>query len=145
MTAAQARVLLVASLLPFLWFAVRDQILHLRARRVSVAENVIHLLLGMLLTIVIARAFLFKGKYVTLMNVAADAEVAPELIQTKFTPENVAAAAAPLLDDEDAREEQVRRQDEALAKMGRGGTPAAEIAADAVLNVLAQPRAPTGT
>lgn len=85
----------------------------------------------------IARALLFKGKYATLMNVAADAEVAPEFIQTRFTAENVAAAAAPLLDDEGAREEQVRRQDEALAKMGRGGTPAAEIAADAVLGVLA--------
>lgn len=88
------------------------------------------------ITWAIARAFLFKGKYATLMNVAADAEVAPELIQTRFTPENVAAAAAPLLDDEDAREDQVRRQDEALALMGRGGRPAAEIAADAVLGVL---------
>jgi lipid-A-disaccharide synthase len=88
------------------------------------------------LTWAAARAFLFKGKYATLMNVAADAEVAPELIQTRFTPENVAAAAAPLIDDEAAREEQVRRQDEALARMGRGGTPAAEIAADAVLNVM---------
>jgi len=94
----------------------------------------------------LARAFLFKGKYATLMNVAADAEVAPELIQTRFTAANVAAAAAPLLDDEDAREDQIRRQDEALALMGRGGTPAAEIAADAVLKVLTQPqRSPQGT
>ncbi len=97
------------------------------------------------ITWAIARALLFKGKFATLMNVAADAEVAPEFIQTRFTPENVAAAAAPLLDDESAREEQVRRQDEALAKMGRGGTPAAEIAADAVLAVYAQPRLPRAT
>lgn len=89
------------------------------------------------ITWAIARAFLFKGKYATLMNVAADAEVAPEFIQTRFTAENIATAAAPLLDDQAAREDQVRRQDEALAKMGRGGTPAAEIAADAVLGVLA--------
>jgi lipid-A-disaccharide synthase len=88
------------------------------------------------ITWALARAFLFKGKYATLMNVAADAEVAPELIQTRFTAENVARAAAPLLDDQDAREEQVRRQDEALALMGRGGRPAAEIAADAVLQVM---------
>jgi len=81
---------------------------------------------------------LVKTKYGTLMNVAADAEVAPEFVQTRFTPENVAQAAAPLLDDEDAREEQVRRQDEALALMGRGGRPAAEIAADAVLAVKDQ-------
>jgi lipid-A-disaccharide synthase len=84
----------------------------------------------------VARALLFKGKYVTLMNVAADKEIAPELLQTKFTPENIAAAAAPLLDDDDLREEQIRKQDEALALMGRGGTPAAEIAADAVLKVM---------
>jgi lipid-A-disaccharide synthase len=84
----------------------------------------------------LARAFLFKGKYTTLMNVAADAEVAPELIQTRFTPANLVKAAAPLLDDEAANDEQVRRQDDALALMGRGGRPAAEIAADAVLGVM---------
>ncbi len=97
------------------------------------------------ITWALARAFLFKAKYATLMNVAADAEVAPEFIQTKFTAENLVRAAAPLLDDADLREEQVRRQDEALARMGRGGRPAAEIAADAVLAVMAQPRLPTGT
>jgi len=83
-----------------------------------------------------ARWFLFKAKYASLLNVAADAEVAPEFIQTRFTAENIAAAAEPLLNDEAARAEQVRRQDEALALMGRGGTPAAQIAADAVLKVL---------
>lgn len=88
------------------------------------------------ITWALARAFLFKSKYATLMNVAADAEVAPEFIQTRFTPENVAAAAAPLLDDPAARAAQVRAQNDALTKMGRGGTPAAEIAADAVLRVL---------
>jgi lipid-A-disaccharide synthase len=84
-----------------------------------------------------ARAFLFKGKYATLMNVAADAEVAPEFIQTRFTPQNVARAAARLLDDEAARRAQIEAQNRALACMGRGGRPAADIAADAVLGVLA--------
>jgi lipid-A-disaccharide synthase len=96
------------------------------------------------ITWAIARAFLFKAKYATLMNVAAEAEVAPEFMQTKFTAANLVAAAGRLLDDQDLREEQVRRQDEALAKMGRGGTPAAEIAADAVLKVLNSDRAPSG-
>jgi len=90
------------------------------------------------ITWAILRSLVFKSKYATLMNVAADAEVAPEFIQTKFTAENVAQAAAPLLDDEDAREDQVRRQDEALALMGRGGRPAADIAAEAVLRVKDQ-------
>ncbi|MEZ5971309.1 MAG: lipid-A-disaccharide synthase [Hyphomonadaceae bacterium] len=88
------------------------------------------------ITWAIARAFLFKAKYASLMNTAADAEIAPEFIQTKCTPENIAAAAAPLLDSADARDDQIRAQDEALAKMGRGGTPAAEIAADTVLRVM---------
>ena len=88
------------------------------------------------ITWAVARFILFKGKYATLMNVAADAEIAPELIQTKFSAANVAAAAAPLLDDPALREEQVRLQDDALEKMGRGKTPAAEIAAGAVLGVL---------
>lgn len=88
------------------------------------------------ITWVAARLFLFKSKYATLMNVAADAEVAPEFIQTRFTPENVARAAAPLLDDARARAAQVDLQNEALSRMGRGKTPAAEIAAGAVLSVL---------
>lgn len=83
-----------------------------------------------------ARLFLFKSKYATLMNVAADAEVAPEFIQTRFTPANIARAAAPLLDDPCARAAQVDAQNEALSRMGRGKTPAAEIAAGAVLSVL---------
>ncbi len=88
------------------------------------------------ITWAIIRAFLFKSKYASLMNVAADAEVAPEFIQTRCTPENIAAAAAPLLDSEDTREDQIRAQDEALAKMGRGGTPASDIAAETVLKFL---------
>lgn len=89
------------------------------------------------LTWALARAFLFKAKFATLMNVAADAEVAPEFLQTRCTAENIAAAAAPLIDDEALRDDQVRRQDEALALMGRGGRPAAEIAAETVFEVIA--------
>ncbi len=88
------------------------------------------------ITWAIARFFLFKAKFVTLMNVAADREAAPEFLQTKFTPERVAAAAAPLLDDPAARAVQIAAQNDALDKMGRGGRPAAEIAADAVLSVM---------
>jgi lipid-A-disaccharide synthase len=84
----------------------------------------------------LARAFLFKSKYATLMNVAADAEVAPEFIQTRFTANNLGAAVARLLGDERARRAQIGRQYEALDRMGRGGRPAAEIAAEAVLGVL---------
>jgi hypothetical protein len=54
-----ARALLALALLPFLYFAVRDQVLHLTVRRVPVAENVVHALLAVLLAAVIVRAFLF--------------------------------------------------------------------------------------
>jgi len=83
-----------------------------------------------------AAKMVFKGKYVTLMNVAADAEIAPEFLQRDLTVDNIANAARRLLDDEGARHEQIMRQDEALERMGRGGTPAADIAADAVLKVI---------
>jgi len=88
------------------------------------------------ITWALARFVLLKSKYVTLMNVAADREVAPELIQTKFTPERVAAAAAKLLADQSARRAQIAAQNAALDAMGRGEPPAAEIAAGAVLSVV---------
>lgn len=88
------------------------------------------------ITWALARAFLFKSKFATLMNVAANDEVAPEFIQTRFTAANVARAAATLLDDDAAHAAQVRRQDEALTLMGRGGRPAGEIAAETVLRVM---------
>lgn len=84
----------------------------------------------------IARAFLLRTKFITLMNVAAAREVAPEFVQTRFTANAIANAAAPLLDDPAARARQIAAQEEALDKMGRGGRPAAEIAAEAILGVL---------
>jgi lipid-A-disaccharide synthase len=80
------------------------------------------------------------------MNVAADAEAAPEFLQQNMTPENLARAASPLLDDPAARADQITRQNNALDRMGRGGRPASEIAADVVLQMLAaQPRLAHGT
>jgi lipid-A-disaccharide synthase len=86
----------------------------------------------------LARGFLYKAPFMTLMNVAAGAEVAPEFIQTRFTPDAVAAATAPLLDDPAARSAQVAAQEAALVRMGRGGPAAADIAAGAVLAETAQ-------
>ena len=92
------------------------------------------------LTALIAQYILFKAKYATLMNVAADAEVAPEFLQHNMTPENLARAAASLLDDTIARSKQIERQNLALDRMGRGGRPASEIAADVVFQMLASQR-----
>jgi lipid-A-disaccharide synthase len=79
----------------------------------------------------------FTGKYATLFNHAADEEIAKELIQTDATPEKVAAEVARLLADPAARADQAARQTTALDLMGREGRDPSEIAADAVLRVIA--------
>jgi lipid-A-disaccharide synthase len=84
----------------------------------------------------VGRFILFKGKYATLMNVAADAEAAPEFIQTKFTPGNIARAGARVLDNPEAATRQIAAQNRALDAMGRGAPPASDIAAEAVLAVM---------
>jgi len=65
-----ARIVLALALLPFLYFAARDQVLHFTARRVSVAENLLHLALGVLLTVAITRAFLFRERSVAVTVLA---------------------------------------------------------------------------
>lgn len=79
----------------------------------------------------------FTGKYATLFNHAADEEIARELIQNDATPEKVAAEVGRLLGDPEARRLQAERQTAALDLMGREGRDPSEIAADAVLRVIA--------
>jgi lipid-A-disaccharide synthase len=88
------------------------------------------------ITWALARLFLLRTKFITLMNVVAGHEIAPEYVQTRFSAANITSAAAPLLDDPSARKRQIAAQEVALDKMGRGNRPAAEIAADAVLSYL---------
>lgn len=78
----------------------------------------------------------FTGKYATLFNHAADAEIAHELIQNDATPEKVAAEVQRLLADPAARADQVRRQTAALDLMGRDAADPSQLAADAVLAVV---------
>lgn len=59
---AFARMILAAALAPFLYFAGRDFRLHLTARKVPLAENLLHLVLGILLVAALTRAFLFHGR-----------------------------------------------------------------------------------
>jgi lipid-A-disaccharide synthase len=81
-----------------------------------------------------------KTKYATLFNIAAQEFVAPELIQDRCTGEQLAAELKLRLDDAALREQQVRRQFDALDKMGRGLPDPAEKAADAVLGLLTSRR-----
>lgn len=78
----------------------------------------------------------FTGKYATLFNHAADAEIARELIQADATPDRFAAEVARLLDDPAARTDQAARQTVALDRMGREGRDPSEIAAETVLSLL---------
>lgn len=78
----------------------------------------------------------FTGKYATLFNHAANAEIARELIQNDATPEKVAAEVARLLADPAARADQVRRQTAALDLMGREAADPSALAAEAVLRVI---------
>jgi lipid-A-disaccharide synthase len=79
----------------------------------------------------------FTGKFATLFNHAADEEIARELIQNDASPETLAGEVARLLADPRARSDQAARQTAALDLMGRGGRDPSEIAADAVLGVIA--------
>lgn len=80
---------------------------------------------------------LVTAKHITLFNIAADEAIAPEFIQHEATPQALARAVGRLLTDPEAAADQARRQTEALDLMGRGGPDPSELAADAVLRVIA--------
>lgn len=80
---------------------------------------------------------LVTAKHITLFNVAADDRIAPEFIQNEATPAILASAVGRLLSDPAMAADQARRQTQALDLMGRGGPDPSELAADAVLRVIA--------
>jgi lipid-A-disaccharide synthase len=81
---------------------------------------------------------LLQHKYITLINIAAGAEVAPELLQHDCTGPKIANAVAARLDDPELRTRQIAAQNAALETMGRGGPDPAERAADVVLEMLGE-------
>lgn len=58
--------ILVAAFLPFVYFAARDQIFHLRGRRVGLAENLLHLALGITLAILFTAAL--AGRHLAMLG-----------------------------------------------------------------------------
>jgi len=84
---------------------------------------------------------LIRTDYVTLFNIAAQAFVAPELIQEDCNGPALAREVALRLDDPALRQAQVDAQDVALDKMGRGGPDPSEAAALAVLKILGRSEA----
>jgi lipid-A-disaccharide synthase len=87
------------------------------------------------ITWALLRAFLFKSKYSALVNVAADAEVIPEFIQTRFKAELIAKAAIERLSKPEVLRAQREAQAKAIAVMKGTGKPAAEIAAETILRL----------
>ncbi len=79
---------------------------------------------------------MFKQRWVTLFNIAAQNTVAPELLQDACTAEALAAQVALRLDDADLRARQIAAQNVALDKMGRGMPDPSEAAATALLAFL---------
>lgn len=79
----------------------------------------------------------FTGRFATLFNIAADESIAPEFIQKDATSDKIATAVSRLLNDPEARRVQSERQTAALDLMGRGGPDPSELAAEAVLQVIA--------
>jgi lipid-A-disaccharide synthase len=78
---------------------------------------------------------LFVPPFITMFNIAAGREVAPELVQADCTGEKLAVHLTRLLDDPALRARQVAEQNQALAKMGRGGPDPSEAAAQVVLQM----------
>ena len=71
-----------------------------------------------------------------LLNISAGKEIAREFFQTKLRSEDISATAVALLQNSDALQAQKNEQDAALASMGVGGPPAAQLAAEAILKSL---------
>lgn len=88
------------------------------------------------ITAFIAMRILLRTPYISLFNIAAQAFVAPELLQDACNGEHLAREAALRLDDPALRGRQITAQFEALDKMGRGGPDPSDAAAEAVLKVL---------
>lgn len=79
-----------------------------------------------------------RNKQLALLNIAVRDWVIPEFVQSACTGEAMAAKLAEWLDDPAARAAQVAAQNLALETMGRGGRDPAEVAADAVLRIMAE-------
>lgn len=85
------------------------------------------------ITWAIARAFLFKARYINLLNVAAGREIVPEFVQTRCRADLIAEAALARLRDPALASRQTADQRAALDIMGANDAPAAARAAEAIL------------
>jgi lipid-A-disaccharide synthase len=86
------------------------------------------------ITWALARGFLYQKRHITLLNIVSDdQEIVPECVQTKQTPDRIAAHALYWLTNPDVLAEQRAAQQIALSRMKEGDRDAAEIAAEVIL------------
>jgi len=91
------------------------------------------------ITWALARGLLYKKTHITLLNILnGDREIVPEFVQTRLDAGLIEQKALSWLADPQALSDQRTRQAEALKALVREGRPAAEIAADAILDELTQ-------
>jgi lipid-A-disaccharide synthase len=79
---------------------------------------------------------LIKVRYVNLINIVLDRPVVPEFLQKDCRPEKLAAAIDHLLGDAESRTQQIAAGRDALHRLGLGGPPTGERAAQVVLDLI---------
>ena len=87
------------------------------------------------ITWALLRFFLFKSRFSALVNVAANREVIPEFLQTRFSARNIEQAVEERLSNPAVLKAQQDGQGEAIRLMSGTGRPAAEIAAETILRL----------
>jgi lipid-A-disaccharide synthase len=81
----------------------------------------------------LARLFLWKSRYMSLVNVAAGREVAPEFLQTRFSADSIVPVVERLLSDPAILAAQKKDQAAGINRMAGTGKRASVIAAETIL------------
>ena len=74
--------------------------------------------------------------HVAMPNIIADRRAAPEFLQRDCSPQRLVPAVEQLLQDPDRQRDQIDSFSEIAARLGRGGPPPSERAAEAVLHMI---------
>ena len=82
---------------------------------------------------------LVRIEHVSLVNILLKRAAVPELLQGDCTPDRLAAALVPLIEDPKARADQIAAAAEAAAMLGADGLPPSERAARVVLDEIGWP------
>jgi lipid-A-disaccharide synthase len=80
--------------------------------------------------------FLMTVKHITLINILLGREAVPEFLQSRATPQNLAAAVERLLRDADARAAQIEAMKEFAAALGEGDEAPSQRAARVLLDFV---------